>query len=109
MIDDGARGGFVNYYGITYVGRRSIRVGVIDLSAGTIGVARQLDLLTAACRQMASDGVHTALMMASVASPAPALLAAGFIQLPGHLDLFTVFPDPSLPLHPPLRVHTLFT
>lgn len=109
VIDDGDRGGFINYYSINYSGGQSIRVGLIDLCAGKLSLARQLDLLKAAGEQMKADAVQMTMMMASTASPGRPLVAAGFVPVPAHLDLFAVFPAPNLQLQPPLRVHTLFT
>jgi GNAT superfamily N-acetyltransferase len=109
VIDDGETGGFINWYAIDYQGRQKVRIGIIDLFAGTLSTARRIDLLKAACVQMRSEGVHMSMMMASEASPSTPLLAAGFIPLPAHLDMFAIFPEAGLPLTPPMRVHTLFT
>ena len=106
---NGTVDGFLNYYCIDWSGARVIRVAVIDLFAGSPGLFPQLALLKAALRQMRSEGVKLALMMAAHSSPAGPLMAAGFVPVPSNVDLFGYFPDPGLRLAPPLRYHLLFT
>jgi hypothetical protein len=105
----GEAGGFLNYYAIDWSGARAVRVAMIDLFAGTMGLRSQMALLKAAERQMIGEGIQMALTMVSSAAPPRPLLASGFFPVPTNVDLFSIFPEPALRLEPPLRYHLLFT
>lgn len=108
LLEDGDKGGVINYYGIRMLGASEVQVGVIDIFAGTLSFTQQLALLSAACRQMEEEGIHMAVMMKAVSAPARVFLAAGFIPYPAGLDLFWFFANPDLTTKPPVRYHILF-
>lgn len=108
VLDDGAHGGFINYYGIRMLGASEVLVGVIDLFAGTLGFLQQLALLGAACDRMREDGIHMAVMMKAVSAPTRAFVAAGFVPYSTDVDLFWYFREPGLSVDSPVRYHVLF-
>ena len=108
VLEDGERGGFINYYPMQLQGKAPVNVGIIDLFAGDLGLRQQLALLSVACRRMREEGLHMASMMRSAAAPQRVFALGGFMPYPAGLELFTFFTDPSLDLPSPLRHHILF-
>ena len=108
VLEDGPNGGFINYYNIEMLGANELRVGVVDLFAGTLDFSQQLALLAAACREMQEQQVHMAVMMKAASAPARVFIAAGFIPYPANVELFWYFTEPTLSIKPPVRYHVLF-
>lgn len=109
VLDDGERGGFINFYGIRMLGAAEVHVGVIDLFAGTLGLSQQLALLGAACDRMREEEVQLAVMMKGPGAPSLAFAGAGFVPYLTDVDLFWYFADPGLQVRAPGRYHVLFT
>lgn len=101
--------GFLNYYCLTWSGKRDIRVGMIDLFAGENGWWPQRSLLKAAEGQMRDEKIDLILMMSSQASPARVLLSRGFVPIDAEVERFGLFIDPQLSCPPPRSFHILFT
>lgn len=108
VLDDGERGGFINYYSIRMLGAAEVQVGVIDLFAGTLPFLQTLALLGAACDRMREEGVELAVMMRAASAPSRAMLAAGFVPYPTDVELFWYFNDPTLSPARPRNYHILF-
>jgi hypothetical protein len=109
VLERGDEGGFINYYMIDWSGARPVRVGMIDLFAGSLSLFSQVSLLRAAERRMKAEGIQLAVMMASCAAPAKPLLTAGFVPVPSHVDMFSYLALPGLGMTSGLKYHLLFT
>lgn len=77
---DGRVAGFVNYHVLDYLGRGTIRVGMVDLLAlGELPRAAGRALVRTALRQMHDEGLALALLLNTPCFPAGTLLTTGFI------------------------------
>jgi hypothetical protein len=96
-------------YMIDWCGRADLRVGFIDLVAGTAPSKDMAALLIHAAHAMRARGAQMAVMMDQGAGPRSAFWRAGFVPVDSEVDAFAWMKDSSLELPQDLRLSVPFT
>jgi len=105
---NGRVAGFVNYFLQTFIGRRDIVVGVIDLLAvDELLPARRTDLLQAALCEMVDAGCHVAVFLRVPGQPNGLLARAGFIPEPADHYYVAQSMMPGAPTVKTHRIHAI--
>ena len=103
---NGRVAGFVNYFLQEYLGRREMLAGVIDLlSVNELPFDKQKRLLRAALSQIASDGCHTTLFLASPGIQSTCSRGWDLSPKPPHYDYVIQSMAPDVPVVKTRRLH----
>jgi hypothetical protein len=98
--------GFVNYYLITLVGRRQLRVAVVDFIVDDALVPYRAGcLLRASLTRMQNEGAQAALTLGPPVHRSGRLLSAGFLPLPKVQCLIYLPVDPAVCFPGARRMH----
>jgi predicted N-acetyltransferase YhbS len=106
--ESGRVAGFVNYFRQTFIGRREIVAGVIDLlCVHKLSAERRRALLQAALSEMSEAGCHVAVFLGTAGTPGGLLLRTGFIpEPPDHLYVAQAM-TPDAPKLKTRRIHAI--
>jgi hypothetical protein len=99
---DGRVQALLNYHHMQLQGNVEMKFAMIDLCAlPDVSPVTAARVFGGACAQMRDEGVDVVVCQRSALFPTAALIANGFIPLPGGDQLVALFPQPDVPLESP--------
>jgi GNAT superfamily N-acetyltransferase len=106
LEQDGRVRGLVNFYGLRMVARGEQQVGVIDVMAfdDALPVGERRRLLRAAMGDMWEQGAKSAVLLRLPCFPSNVLWGAGWVPMPGSVQVVCAYPRPGLELPPAPRL-----